>query len=225
MKDKDLAILELDLSSQVPLHQDNAYDPLLCENLGDSIAQAFKQSPVAPLAQLPQFNGVGIYALYYKGDFPPYQPLGDANRQKDDSWAIYVGRKEAENVREGDSQQQTVTEQTNQDPWGRIKSHRESISQAENLELDDFSIKFLALAPVWVPLAEVISIRDNTPVWNTILDGFGCHASGRGRGTLQRSKWDTLHPGRPWAAKLRENPVSREQLEDEALTFLRQRKP
>jgi hypothetical protein len=205
------------------LFQDIAYDPLSYENLGESIARALEDRPVVPLADLPRFDGVGIYALYYKGDFPAYAPLANANREHDGSWAIYVGRKDADNARKGDPDQRTLKEGAKRGLWDRINKHRQSINLAENLDINDFSVRFLVVAPVWVSLAEIISIRDNTPVWNSLLDGFGNHSPGGGRSNMQRPKWDMVHPGRLWAAKLRENDMSRQQLEQEVLTFLNQR--
>jgi hypothetical protein len=46
------------------------------------------------------------------------------------------------------------------------------------------------------------------PLWNYSLDGFGNHDPGAGRYNQQRSPWAEIHPGRPWAARLRPNPRS-----------------
>jgi len=50
-------------------------------------------------------------------------------------------------------------------------------------------------------LAERFLIEHYRPVWNTVVDGFGNHAPGRGRASMKRPRWDILHPGRPWAQK------------------------
>ncbi|MFQ6030238.1 MAG: Eco29kI family restriction endonuclease [Dehalococcoidia bacterium] len=42
------------------------------------------------------------------------------------------------------------------------------------------------------------------PVWNRLIDGFGIHDPGRRR-PQERSKWDTIHPGRPFANRLPPN--------------------
>jgi hypothetical protein len=41
------------------------------------------------------------------------------------------------------------------------------------------------------------------PVWNKLLDGFGNHDPGKGRYLQQRAPWDTIHPGRAWAEKVK----------------------
>jgi hypothetical protein len=35
-----------------------------------------------------------------------------------------------------------------------------------------------------------------------LIDGFGNHDPGKGRHAGLRPRWDTLHPGRPWAERL-----------------------
>jgi hypothetical protein len=55
-------------------------------------------------------------------------------------------------------------------------------------------------------LGESLLIESFQPLWNVLIDGFGNHATGKRRATQYRSRWDTLHPGRVWAAKLPANP-------------------
>ncbi len=50
-----------------------------------------------------------------------------------------------------------------------------------------------------------------SPLWNQILDGFGNHP-GAGRYNQQRSSWDGIHPGRPWAKRLKPNSRSKEEV-------------
>ena len=120
---------------------------------------------------------MGVYTIHYAGGFPAYADLGDA--------PLYVGQA--------------------RDVGARLAQHAQSITQAENLRLEDFSCRWLILAPVWVGLTETILIDEYRPVWN-MLRGFGNHAPGSGRVGQQRSPWDTLHPGRPWAARLQDLP-------------------
>ena len=84
----------------------------------------------------------------------------------------------------------------------RIREHSKSIDEAANLEVSDFSCRYLAVVPVWITLAERFLIDYYKPVWNLCLDGFGDHDPGKGRRNSQRSWWDTLHPGRKWASGL-----------------------
>jgi hypothetical protein len=50
------------------------------------------------------------------------------------------------------------------------------------------------------------------PLWNQKLDGFGNHDPGAGRYNQQRSPWDVIHPGRPWAARLKPNSRSKAEI-------------
>ncbi len=45
-----------------------------------------------------------------------------------------------------------------------------------------------------------------------VIDGFGNHDPGSGRYSGKRSRWDTIHQGRAWANKLKDNPESIEQI-------------
>jgi hypothetical protein len=57
-------------------------------------------------------------------------------------------------------------------------------------------------------------------VWNRVLDGFGNHTPGAGRFKQQRSRWDTLHPGRSWAEKCAPNNVPLETINELVEAFL-----
>ena len=153
-----------------------AYDPLTLEELGRNAARALMSYPAAPLAP-EAITDAGVYTLHYRGDFEPYADLGET--------PIYVG------------QAQRLS--------ARLRQHANSIDQVENLSLDDFECRWLVLAHVWITLTEQILIDEYRPVWNYIT-GLGNHAPGSGRGAQKRSQWDTLHPGRPWAAGLSDLP-------------------
>lgn len=199
------------------------FDPLDYDNLGASIARALDERPVEPLEQLQRFDGAGIYALYYTGDHPAYKLLAAANSTAPGTWAIYIGKADAENARKGDP------EQTNK-PVGsklflRIRKHFASIDAAENLDVGDFQVRALAVAPTWIPLAEVVAIRMHNPVWNVIVDGLGNHDPGAGRYKGMRPRWDTLHPGRSWAPKLAKRPEAPLDIQQDIVQYLATHKP
>jgi DNA (cytosine-5)-methyltransferase 1 len=56
-----------------------------------------------------------------------------------------------------------------------------------------------------------------------IVDGFGNHDPGSGRGKGLRSRWDTLHPGRSWANKYPKRGETPTQIEQEIREYLRSR--
>jgi len=83
-----------------------------------------------------------------------------------------------------------------------MTEHATSLIQALDLDAADFRFRFLIVDDIWIPLGENTLIETFSPVWNAVVDGFGNHNPGEGRNGQQRSLWDTLHPGRPWAADL-----------------------
>lgn len=197
----------------------NYFDPLSYENLGASIARALEESPVTSLQDLQRFDGAGIYALYYTGTHPAYHLLAETNLRTPGSWAIYIGKAEAESARKGDPEQANLA--VGPKLYNRILNHKKSIEAAINLQVQDFQVRALAVAPTWIPLAEVVSIRMHNPVWNVMIDGLGNHDPGSGRYNGMRPRWDTLHPGRLWAENLRPRNESTEEIALDAQTYLR----
>ena len=90
----------------------------------------------------------------------------------------------------------------------RLSEHAASIQQVTNLDLADFHCRYLVVEDIWIPLGESLLIERFQPLWNVVVDGFGNHDPGAGRHSGQRPLWDVVHPGRPWAERLRENQRS-----------------
>jgi hypothetical protein len=87
---------------------------------------------------------------------------------------------------------------------GRLAEHARSIDAASNLKLADFACRYLVVTPLWISMAERFLIENFQPIWNVCIEGFGIHDPGSGRRQGENSWWDTLHPGRPFAARLRQ---------------------
>ena len=104
----------------------------------------------------------------------------------------------------------------------RIKDHCKSIRQTCDLDLADFRLRILQINEDWVAGCETRLIRHYAPLWNTVITGFGNHAPGRGRKDQKKSLWDTLHPGRLWAARL-PIPEGIEDVEQRAIEWCRER--
>jgi len=170
------------------------YDPLDYHNLARSVVQALLEGAEHPLPPPAPFEGSGVYAIYYHGDFPGYAALASAKRQL----PIYVGKAVPAGGRKGNRVQSS-----GRALFRRLNDHSMSIRQAKNLELCDFTCRYLVVVPVWVTLAERFLIEHFKPVWNVVIDGFGNHAPGAGRHAMKRPRWDIIHPGRQWAAELR----------------------
>lgn len=172
------------------------YNPLDKQHLAESAANALLRQEPEKLPPEP-FEGAGIYAIYYLGDFDAYSPLAGINRERLEA-PIYVGKADPKGGRRGgDFDAPTGTALSD-----RLRKHSVSISQAQNLNLDDFRCRYLVLDDVWVRMAERMLISWYRPVWNVVVDGFGNNDPGGRRATQYRSPWDTLHPGRPWVDKL-----------------------
>jgi hypothetical protein len=182
------------------------FNPLEKRNLGESVARALLEKRVVTLANLQLFSGAGIYAIYYSGKFKPYASIAERNRKNSYSQPIYVGKAVPAGARKGGF---GLGINPGNVLFNRLKEHAESISAATNLEKGDFACRYLVTDDIWIPLGEALLIEKFSPLWNRLIDGFGNHDPGSGRYEQQRSSWDTLHPGRPWAAKLR--PASKDE--------------
>jgi hypothetical protein len=196
------------------------FNPLDKKNLGASVAEAMLEQPAIPLKFLPPFNGVGIYALYYCGQFEPYTTISKINRGNEFAAPIYIGKAVPKGARKGGG----VGDSTNSKAlFNRLREHAESIEAATNLNIDDFFCRFLVVDDIWIPLGESLLIAKFSPVWNVVLDGFGNHNPGRGRVAGLRSKWDVLHPGRIWANNFVHRTETADHLATEIKNYLASR--
>lgn len=139
------------------------------------------------------FDGCGVYAIYYYGDYPRYEPI--SNTRHDATVPIYVGKAVPSGTRKGGAHLEPSTESKLAQ---RLSEHRRTIEQAENLDISNFRCRSLALGSVWIRYAEELLISTYSPWWNCYIDGFGLHDVGAGRAGSDKSVWDTLHPGRSW---------------------------
>jgi hypothetical protein len=189
----------------------HSFNPLDRVELGRSVGRALLLSPLSALPP-ERFDGAGIYALYYKGNFKPYEPLALPGGV----WPIYVGRAMPAGGRKG-----LVGLDASPGPklYNRLREHARSLEAVTNLDLADFSCRFLVVDDIWIPLAERLLIGHYRPLWNGVVDGFGIHPPGgkpgetTGRSGQKKSLWDTLHPGRGFAEG-REEKASREEILD-----------
>lgn len=185
----------------VPIEQDSATANLVRELSFQS---------VHPLPPTERFEGAGVYVLYYCGDFPAYAPI----RQDPSApcQPIYVGKAEPSGRRTG---VQGPSDADRIKLLGRLREHAGSVRAARStLDLADFRCRFVVTRPLWIPMAERLLIAHYTPLWNSnLLPGFGLHGVGKYRFDGMIPWWDALHPGRTWAARLRQErtPAQAEQ--------------
>lgn len=185
------------------------YNPLSVDELGRNAARALLEYPADALPPGETFDGAGVYTLHYYGAFAPYASIGEGV-------PIYVGKADPPGRRQGRTQ--ASTQVLNR----RLHEHADSIASAANLDLSEFRCRWLVLDPVWVSLTEQVLIAEYQPLWNVVVDGFGNHDPGAGRRNQRRSRWDTLHPGREWAARLSDRD---ETAEDVVAAIVASQKP
>lgn len=192
------------------------YNPLDVRRLGEAVARALLAQPVHSLPPSNRFLGSGIYAIYYRGAFPPYAEMASRNATEYEL-PIYIGKGIPSGSRTGGEGLEVTAAA---DLFNRLRQHANSIAGAQNLELADFGCRYLVVAPVWIPLAEELLIRWFSPLWNTLVTGFGNNDPGGRRYTQLRSLWDVLHPGRAWAARCAENPRTAGEIEGDVRRVL-----
>ncbi|MBT8419837.1 MAG: Eco29kI family restriction endonuclease [Gammaproteobacteria bacterium] len=173
--------------------------------------------PVIPLRELKAFDGAGIYAIYYTGDFPCYEAIAEHNRSGRFGAPIYVGKAVPKGARKGGDLEATPGKVL----YNRLKQHAKSIGETSNLRIVDFHCRYLIVDDIWIPLGESLLIAKFNPLWNKLLDGFGNHDPGQGRHAGLRPRWDVVHPGRLWARRCRSRDETAEQIIREARDYLR----
>lgn len=193
------------------------YNPLDKMNLARSIEAELLTRESITFNQLKGLQGAGVYALYYFGDFPSYAHVAARNSGGKFNQPIYVGKAIPEGGRKGGV---SIDASVGKALSGRLGDHARSIKQAENLDIDDFAIRFLVVDDVWIPLGENMLIESFKPIWNRALDGFGNNAPGRNRETQYKSPWDVLHPGRKAFRKAKDSGLTPDFLVERVADYL-----
>jgi hypothetical protein len=193
------------------------YNPLDKQNLGASVAEALLGRKVHPLGSISRFNGAGIYAIYFTGNFPAYSALVKRNQDDQFEAPIYVGKAIPEGGRKGGGKSE---EGTTRALYSRLNDHAKSIRASTNLSIEDFHCRYLVVDDIWIPLGESLLIAKFAPVWNSLVDGFGNHDPGSGRYQGMRPRWDVLHPGRDWAEKCKPRDESADEIVADIASYL-----
>jgi hypothetical protein len=171
-------------------HPQFVFDPMDPRVIGELIGRTLLLQPAQPLSTVGRFYGSGVYAIYYRGGFPAYQPISGAENP------LYVGKADP-----AIPNAQTVQQQGN-GLSTRLLDHKRSVAAVTNLKLEDFDCRYLVVKSAWQETAEDYLIALFKPIWNNelrICYGFGKHGDAAKTRANRRSPWDTLHPGRKWA--------------------------
>ena len=178
----------------------------------------FCETPLHSLPPPSSFHGVGVYALYYVGDYAPYEKIAIANKNSYGSVPIYVGKAVPEGWRQGRLQSDSASEKLSL----RLNEHARSIKDGADLAINEFQCRFIILNGVESDLISTVEsalIRKFTPLWNAVVDGFGNHDPGSGRYDQAKSEWDILHPGRTFATRLRGTSAPKQQILDKIARY------
>lgn len=171
----------------------SVFDPGNPKVVGRFVSLALVAQQKHPLSEIPRSYGSGVYAIYYTGSFAPYAPLSRSETP------IYVGQAAplVNNARTPREQGARLC--------SRLSDHRKNIAKAaDTLDLNDFEFRSLVVQSGWETASEDYLIHLFRPIWNSevnILYGLGKHGDDAATRGNKRSPWDTLHPGRAWAAK------------------------
>jgi hypothetical protein len=171
------------------------YDPLDLKTLAESMAKVVLEQPVHPLAQVPAFEGAGVYIIYYTGSYEPYKSIAQKNKGQKWEQPIYVGEAARKGGRKGGV---LVEGPAGKVLFNRLKNHLDSIRNTKNLKADDFWCRYLAIKDFFIPLCESLLIDRYIPIWNKVIDGFGNKVVGAGR-EQSRTVYvsGAEHPGTP----------------------------
>ncbi len=172
------------------------------EILKDAV-RFFHGTPVFHIPPPEVFTGTGVYALYYIGKTGIYSKFGNEINRTGYNIPIYVGKAVPEGWRQN---RILVTTETNTKRlFNRIREHAKSIRSTRNLVVENFHCRFMIFegnAQNMIAAVEAALIAEKTPLWNSVVDGFGNHAPGGKRKTGRLPAWDALHPGRGWTATM-----------------------
>lgn len=187
--------MEIIFEREKHIYKSDAFEELIKDTI-----RFFNGTPVHKLPPSVKFHGTGVYAIYYTGKSRYYQSLYEQNRLEFHQ-PIYVGKAVPSGWRQA---KDTKVDSLTSELFRRLNEHSKSINQANNLDLEDFSCRFMILedsANHLIGTVEAALIRYYKPIWNTKIDGFGNHDPGSGRYNQAKSEWDILHSGRLWAEK------------------------
>jgi hypothetical protein len=169
----------------------------------------FNGTPVHTLPPPSVFLGTGVYALYYIGKNPLYAKYSEINRLAYSS-AIYVGKAVPSGWRKARHSDNALNQSN--ELCHRLQEHGRNIEAVSGLSLKDFMCRFVIFEGAgsdMISTIEAALIKQNRPLWNSSLNGFGNHDPGKGRYEQARSDWDEIHPGRQWAQKCNGTPRKR----------------
>ncbi len=123
-------------------YKDYIFPSCLSESIVDMAIDFLKTRNLINLPPKDQFEGVGVYAIYYFGESGLYQQLGEKNHvsELENLTPIYVGKAVPQGWRTARNYDSNINAL-----YRRLSEHSASISNANNLNLRDFKCRFIIL--------------------------------------------------------------------------------
>ena len=206
---------KLDFDRQKHVYKNDEFSELLKDAV-----RFFNGTPVVQMPPPEKFAGAGVYAIYCVASKGIYAPYGQKINRLSYDTPIYVGKA----VPKGWRQSRELDNQTDAKTlYNRLHQHIKSISQAKSLSIEDFKCRFVIFEGGVVDMiaaVEAALISKYSPLWNSVIDGFGNHDPGAKRVTGKKTQWDCLHPGREWAKKMNGEEFSQKDLSKRVKDFL-----
>ncbi len=172
------------------------------QKLLDDATRFFSGTPVHALPPPEKFSGSGVYAIYCIATEGIYQKFGNEVNKYAYQVPIYVGKAVPQGWRQSREIRMSTISNT---LFARLRQHARSIEEGAGLKLEDFACRFMILEGDVASLTAAVEsalIALYSPLWNSVIDGFGNHDPGKERKSGRISQWDTLHPGRKWASAM-----------------------
>ena len=170
----------------------SVFNPANPRTVGLFVSVALLAQKLEQLGNVAPHYGSGVYAIYYKGKYPAYQPLVGTEHP------IYIGKADPATLDAKTPKEQGPRLSR------RVREHAGSIGDAPNLDIKDFTCRQLVVASGLQTAAEDYLIDLFKPIWNKqvkIAFGIGKHGDDPETRKNKRSPWDTLHGGREWASR------------------------
>lgn len=200
--------------------EDHVYqDERITDILKDAIA-FFMGTPIVQMPPPIKFNGAGVYAIYCRAKTGLYAPYGQHLNALSWDVPIYVGKAIPDGWRKS-----RIFEKISKGAtlYNRLCQHATTITSCKSLTVSDFACRFAIFeggAIETIPVIEAALIGIHSPLWNSVIDGFGNHDPGGKRYGGKKTQWDSLHPGREWAKKMKGDSYDPKELKKRINDFL-----
>ena len=157
------------------------FNPLHPRNLARGIADALNDEPLLPLPPAERFEGAGVYALYYLGQFEPYE----TDRRREETDLCRQGGSRRDRVQGSHRISMRLLARYS---LADSRSTRNQLTQPRTWTSADFKYRALVVDPFYANVAEVLLIQRWKPIWNKArsLDSASTRLAADARRSIDR---------------------------------------